>query len=56
MLTFEEMGQLFVKIEVTLNYRPLTYVDAEGIDQPLTPVDLIYGQKLPHHLVIINST
>ena len=26
MLTFDEMATLIVKIEVTLNYRPLTYV------------------------------
>ena len=43
-LTFDEMTTLMVEIEATLNNRPLTYVfDAEGIDQPLTPADLIYG-------------
>ena len=44
-LTFDEVTTLMVEIEATLNSRPLTYVydDAEGIDQPLTPADLIYG-------------
>ena len=44
LLTFNEMATLIVEIEATLNNRPLTYVydDAEGIDQPLTPTDLIY--------------
>ena len=47
-LTFEEMRTLLVEIESTLNNRPLTYVydDAEGISQPLTPANLIYGRQI----------
>ena len=42
------MATIIVEIEVTLNNRPLIYVydDAEGIDQPLTPADLIYGRQI----------
>ena len=47
-LTVEKMSTLIVEIEGTLKNRPLTYVydDAEGIDQPLTPANLIYGRKV----------
>ena len=36
-----------IEIKGTLNNRPLTYIydDMEGISQPLTPSDLIYGQQ-----------
>ena len=46
-LTFEEMRTLLVEIECTLNNRPLTYLyEIEGVSQPLTPADLIYGQQI----------
>ena len=47
-LTFEEMRTLLVEIECTLNDRPLTYPydEIEGISQPLTPADLIYGRQI----------
>ena len=47
-LTFDEMTMLVVEIEATLNNRSLMYMydDSEGIDQPLIPADLIYGQRI----------
>ena len=46
-LTLEEMGTLLVEIEGTLNNCPLTYLyDSEGISQPLTSANLIYGRQI----------
>ena len=47
-LTFDELVTIMVEIESTLNNRPLTYIydDSEGINQPLTPADLIYGRRI----------
>ena len=42
------MRTLLVEIECTLNNQPLTYLydEIEGISQPLTPADLIYGRHI----------
>jgi len=47
-LTFDELMTIMVENKGTLNNRPLTYVynDTEGIHQPLTPADLIYGRRI----------
>ena len=62
LLTFEECRTLVVKIEATLNNRPLTYIydDEEGLSYPLTPADLIYGRQIatmPHqrHCNVIST-
>ena len=45
-LKFEEMRTLLVEVECTLNDCPLNYLydEIEGVSQPLTPADLIYGR------------
>lgn len=47
-LNFEELRTLLVEVETTINNRPLTYIydDKNGITQPLTPSDLIYGRQI----------
>lgn len=47
-LKFEEMRTLLIEVECTLNNRPLTYLydEIEGVSQPLTPADLIYGRQI----------
>lgn len=61
-LTFEEMRTLLVEIECTLNNRPLIYLydEIEGVSQPLTPADLIYGRQIvetanDHHFEVIST-
>ena len=54
LLKFDEMATHVVnEIEATLNNRALTYLydDSEGINQPLTPIDLIYGRWIAHHVI-----
>ena len=47
-LSFEELRTVLMEVERTLNNRPLTYLydDDEGVSQPLTPADLIYGRQI----------
>ena len=47
-LTFDKLVTIMVEIESTINNRPLTYIydDTEGINQPLTSADLIYGHRI----------
>ena len=42
------MRTLLVEIEGILNNRPLTYLydEIEGVSQPLTPANLIYGRQI----------
>jgi len=47
--TFDELVTVLVKIEGMLNNRPLTYIyviQKEGIHQPFTLADLIYGCRI----------
>ena len=61
-LTFEEMRTLLVEIKCMLDNRPLTYLynEIEGVSQPLTPADFIYGRKIvetanDHHFEVIST-
>ena len=47
-LNFEELRTLLIKVEATLNNRPLTYLydDENGISYPLTPASSIYGRRV----------
>ena len=45
-ITSAELYTLVVKIEGTLNNRPLTYLSADEFDKALTPDHLICGSKL----------
>ena len=47
-LSFEELRTVLLEVEGTLNNRPLTYLydEEEGVLQPLTPAELIYGRQI----------
>ena len=46
-LNYEELETVVVEIETTVNNRPLTYIDTDGIEDVLTPNHLSYGRSLP---------
>ena len=53
-LTYEELLTVLAEVELVLNSRPLTYVSAGDLEEPLTPSHLMYGRRilsLPDHLV-----
>ena len=43
LLTFKELEDVLVDIEISMNNRPLTYQGEEFDSQPLTPNMLIFG-------------
>ena len=45
-LTYEELLTVIIEIECVLNSRPLTYVNSEDMDKPLTPSHLVTGRRL----------
>ena len=45
-LTMDELSMVFVEVEAVLNSRPLTYVAAEEIEEPLTLAHLLTGRCL----------
>ena len=45
-LTLDELQTMVTEAEATLNYRTLSCVSTEDLDQPLTPSHLIVGQRL----------
>ncbi|KAK3727756.1 hypothetical protein QZH41_005209 [Actinostola sp. cb2023] len=45
-LTYEELETVVVQVEGTLNSRPLTQVESEFCEQPLTPSHLVIGRRL----------
>ena len=52
-LSYDELYTSVTEVEAILNSRPLTYVSASDLDEPLTPSHLIMGKRLlsvPDHL------
>ena len=45
-LTYEEFYTSLVEIEGVLNSRPLTYLDKNDIEEPLTPIHLYRGHRI----------
>lgn len=57
-LTYEELVTEVAEVKLILNSRPLTYLSADDVDEPLTPSHLICGTRLlslPDHLCYNNS-
>ena len=52
-LDYEELYTAVTEVELILNSRPLTYVSATDLEEPLTPSHLIMGKRilsLPDHM------
>ena len=45
-LDYDELHTVLVEVEGTLNSRPLTFVSSGDVEEPLTPVHLIYGRGI----------
>ena len=45
-LTFEELMTVLIEVEAVFNSRPLTYIYAEDVEEPLTPSHLLIGRRL----------
>ena len=45
-LTYEELLTVIIETECVLHSRPLTYVNSEDMDEPLTPSHLVTGRRL----------
>ena len=45
-LSYDELYTAVTEVEAILNSRPLTYVSASDLDEPLTPSHLIMGKRL----------
>lgn len=45
-LFYDELLTLVVEVEAVLNSRPLTYVSADDVDEPLTPSHLLVGYRI----------
>ena len=40
---FEELQTILCDVEIAINNRPLTYLSEDHLDEPLTPLHLVYG-------------
>ena len=57
-LTHDELLTLTVEIEAIINSRPLSYLSAADLEEPLTPSHLLVGRRLlnlPDHLGYVNT-
>lgn len=51
--SYDELLTAVIEVEAILNSRPLSYVSADDLDEPLTPSHLLVGRRLlslPDHL------
>ena len=44
--TYDELLTAIIEVEMVLNSRPLSYMSADDLDEPLTPFHLIVGRRL----------
>ena len=45
-LSYNELTTILIEVEAVLNSRPLAYVEAEGIEEALTPSHLLLGRRI----------
>eukprot|EP00731_Ephydatia_muelleri_P019650 Em0012g475a len=45
-VTLDELTTIVAEVDITLNSRPLTYLYAEELEEPLTPSHLLVGRRL----------
>ena len=45
-LTYEELLTVLVEVEVVINNRPLTYIEEDDTDAPVTPSHLFCGRPI----------
>ena len=45
-LSYDEIHTIICEIENVVNSRPLTYLDENNFDEPLTPYHLIFGRNI----------
>ena len=45
-LTYEELMTALTEVEMMINFRPLSYMSSEDVEEPLTPLHLITGRRI----------